>query len=75
MSLLDNLDATNRKIVDDAMLQHELHYQQLIKWCEREMKRRGRFHGMTGPALLGEMLGHGHTVCCCIWEKYGGGRQ
>jgi hypothetical protein len=72
MSLIDSLDETNRRIIDDAMQKHDLHYRQLIRWCKAQIKRRGRFHHMTGPAMLGEILCHGHTVCCCIWEKYGG---
>lgn len=70
MSVYASLNDINRKIVDDAMQQHDRHYRALVRWIKEMTKKRGRFYRRQGAAVLGEILGHGHTVCCCIWEKY-----
>lgn len=72
MGVYESLNEVNRRIIDNELANHERHYRALIRWCKWVSKRRGRFYRMSGPGILGYILGNGHTVCCCIWEKYGG---
>lgn len=72
MGVYESLNEVNRRIIDNELQNHERHYRALVSWCKSQIKRPGRFYKMSGPGMLGNILSNGHTVCCCIWEKYGG---
>lgn len=68
---LEHLDDTNRRIVSQAMADNDKHLWCLVRWVQREMKRKGRrCQWQTGPAAIQDLLGEGHTVACVIWDRY-----
>ena len=74
-SLIDRLDEPNRSICKNAMEEHDKHYRALCCWIRHRIKKRGKNRCLSGPGQLSEILSEGHTVACCIWEKYTGERS
>ena len=63
------MDEFNKKIVEEAMKDHDKHYRCLVRWIERRLKRKP-CPWNSGPHALTELLGEGYTVASSIWEKY-----
>lgn len=70
---LEGATGANRKILSDALVNHESHYWCLCKYVEQELKKPKRSRRWwTGAEAIGALLGEGHTAATVIWETYTG---
>lgn len=70
---LEHADATNRPILERALIEHDKHYWCLCKYIEQQLKKpKSRRNWWSGPEAISALLGEGHTAATVIWETYSG---
>ena len=67
---LQRADATNRSILQDALVSHDKHYWNLCRWIEGDLSNKRTRIWQSGPEAICQLLGEGATAATVIWETY-----